>query len=561
MAISISAVVGEYLKHFPDDSAGAETIYKAGEFARKAHRGQKRKSGHDYFEHTAQVALTLALWRLDWQSVASGFLHDVVEDCDISAQTMEETFGPHVRSLVEGVTKIGSLRYGGEKESAESLRKMILATSKDLRVIFIKLADRLHNMQTLSFLPAQKQKKIALETFEIYAPLADRLGMQNIYGELSDLAFPYLNPPGHSWIVKTMSESYEEREKYLRRIEPIVRQQIERVNVQNVAIDYRAKRHFSLYKKLVRFDMNLDQIYDLIAMRILVPTIDDCYTVLGTLHQLWPPMPGRIKDYIAMPKPNGYQSLHTTVFCVDNRPTEFQIRTHGMHEYAERGAAAHWLYESKKGSSGSSSLHDLSWINQLQDWQRQFPGSEEFVSALKVDLFSDRIFVLSPKGRVLDLPIGSTPLDFAYKIHTDIGSSCVGARINNKIVSLDTPLQSGDMVEIITQKNRAPSAEWTRIVKTQFAKKKIRAAINRANPRPKKTEYKITSQERMGLLKDISVVISRNHVSIVSVSAKNEKGLVATRIIVDVANKEKAENLMLKLKKVEGVKTIAMRQL
>jgi len=232
-----------------------------------------------------------------------------------------------------------------------------------------------------------------------------------------------------------------------------------------------------------------------------------------------------------------------------------------MHEYAERGAAAHWLYESKKGSSGSSSLHDLSWINQLQDWQRQFPGSEEFVSALKVDLFSDRIFVLSPKGRVLDLPIGSTPLDFAYKIHTDIGSSCVGARINNKIVSLDTPLQSGDMVEIITQKNRAPSAEWTRIVKTQFAKKKIRAAINRANPRPKKTEYKITSQERMGLLKDISVVISRNHVSIVSVSAKNEKGLVATRIIVDVANKEKAENLMLKLKKVEGVKTIAMRQL
>ncbi len=562
--MTLDRLTQEYTQHFPHDQRGIGTIAQAYEFAKNAHRGQKRKSGDEYFSHVYETALQLARWRLDWQSVAAGLLHDVIEDCEVKPQTLESTFGGEITFLVEGVSKLGTLRYRGEKESRESLRKMMLATSKDLRVIFIKLADRLHNVKTLGYLPAQKQKRIALETVEIYAPLADRLGMQNIHGELKDLAFPYLYPTEYQWIIENVRESYEERERYLRAIEPMVREHLERAGIKLVNINYRAKRYWSLYNKLLRLDMNLDQIYDLVAMRIVVGTIDECYGALGVLHQLWPPMPGRIKDYIAMPKPNGYRSLHTTVFCVDNKPTEFQIRTHDMHEVAQHGAAAHWFYESRKGHESPKTRHTVSladtkealWIKQLKEWQDQFPGSKEFVDALKVDLFSDRIFVLTPKGRVIDLPVGATPLDFAYHIHTDVGNSCIGTRVNNKIVPIDAVLQSGDMVEIIIQKNRKPSPEWARIVKTKYAKKKIEAALRRQRPLPKKTEYRIAAQDRVGLIKDISAVFSRNRISIVQIQSTTGKGATLTRLTANINNKEKAQALMFKLKKVKGVKEI-----
>jgi len=562
--MNVSLLTKEYRKYFPDDTNGIAEIERAYAFAKTAHKTQKRASGDDYFLHVYEVARQLARWRLDWESIVAGLLHDVIEDCGVSPKELGETFGENVAFLVGGVTKLGGLRYRGEKDSIESLRKMMLAISKDLRIIFIKLADRLHNMKTLEHLPPKKQRRIALETIEIYAPLADRLGMQNVYGELNDLAFPFLHPTEFEWLQQNVREPFHERERYLKKIEPVVKSHLTQVGIKNFSIDYRAKRMYSLYKKLLRLDMNLDQVYDLVAIRILVSTIDECYSALGTIHQLWPPMPGRIKDYIAMQKPNGYQSLHTTVFCVDNKPTEFQIRTKEMHEYAENGAAAHWFYEAHKVSSHSHvSLADskeIFWVKQLKEWQNQFPGSKEFLQALKVDLFSDRIFVLTPKGRVIDLPLGATPLDFAYKIHTDVGSSCVGAKINNKIVPLDVALQSGDMVEILTQKNKKPTAEWARIVQTKYAKKKIRAAINRANPRPKKTEYRITSLDRVGLFKDISGVFSRNHIVITSVQSTTLRGgVVSTRIVADVDSKEKAEQIMLKLKKTEGVREISYR--
>jgi GTP pyrophosphokinase len=564
--MTLEKLLKEYKKHFPQDSQGADTIARAFSFAKLVHRDQKRASGDNYFSHLFETAHRLATWRLDYQSIAAGLLHDTIEDCAIPPEAIRKEFGDDISFLVEGVTKLGALKYREEEQGMESLRKMILAISKDLRVIFIKLADRLHNMRTLGFVPPQKQKRIALETAEIYAPIAYRLGMQSIAGELEDLAFPYIHPEKHKWMVETLKETYEERTRYLKSIEPTVRANLGKAGIKPLSMDYRAKRLYSLYKKLLRYDMNLDNIYDLVALRIIVNSVEECYLTLGVIHQTWPPLPGRIKDYIALPKPNGYQSLHTTVFCVDNRPTEFQIRTQEMHEQAEHGSAAHWFYESKKGSQeynrgkiASADSKETIWIRQLKEWQNQFPGSKEFIEALKVDFFSDRIFVLTPKGKVIDLPASSTPIDFAYHIHSTVGDSCVGAKVNNKIVSLETPLQSGDIVEILTQKNKKPSEGWLSFAKTHYARKKIKTALKKSNPLPKKTEYRIACRARIGLIKDVTAIISRNHFPVMKLETFLNEKYPFIKIIIGNDNKEKAERLMLKIKKVDGIKEIGYK--
>ncbi|MEK7549103.1 MAG: TGS domain-containing protein, partial [Patescibacteria group bacterium] len=449
---------------------------------------------------------------------------------------------------------------------AENLRKLVLALSQDIRVILIKLADRLHNMETLSAIAPQKQKRIALETSEIYAPLAYRLGMTNLSGELEDLAFPYLHPTEYKWLVENIFEKYEERQKYLEKVKSVIEKTLKDEKINVVKIDFRAKRYSSLYKKLFRYDMNLEQIYDLVALRIIVKTVEDCYAALGIIHQRFPPMPGRIKDYIAMPKPNGYRSLHTTVFCLENRPTEFQIRTENMHQEAENGIAAYWAYsqakETKKYQKSQTIFADkkeLHWINQLKDWQKEI-GSEEFVQSLKIDFFKDRIFAITPKGEVIDLPTGSTPVDFAYAIHTTIGDSCVGAKVNNKIAPLDYQLQSGDLVEILIQKSKKPSESWLKFAKTSAARKKIKLAVKKGSskiiPRSIHAEFKLIVNDRVGLLKDISSIYSKNRVGIVSISAGPYDANHHLVKIKCEADKEKAEKLILKLKKFKEVKEI-----
>jgi len=550
--------------------AETDLLCRAFDFSQKAHSGQKRKSGEPYFNHAYQTALKLAEWRLDVPTIAAGLLHDVVEDAGVSLDEIKKRFGDEIAFLVDGVTKLGRLKYRNKNEAqAENLKKMILAISQDLRVVFIKLADRLHNMKTLSALPPQKQKRIALETSEIYAPLAYRLGMANLAGELEDLTFPYLYSQEHQWLIENVKESYEERQSYLEKVKPIIEKSLKEHGIEPIKIDFRAKRYSSLYKKLLRYDMNLEQIYDLVALRIIVKTVEECYAALGIIHQLWPPLPGRIKDYIALPKPNGYRSLHTTVFCLDNKPIEIQIRTLEMHEEAENGIAAHWAYEQKKGTKDYleekpifADKKELVWVQQLKNWQKEFTNPEEFLQSLKIDFFKDRIFAITPKGEVIDLPAGATPVDFAYAIHTDIGDSCVGAKVNNKIVSLDYQLQSGDLVEILTQKSKKPSESWLKFVKTNQARKKIKSSLRQSIGHYQKklqTEFKITVVDRIGILKDITSVISRSHINIVKVSVPETGHFPDLKIRCDINDREKIEKLILKLKKIEGVKEIGYK--
>ena len=549
--------------------AESDLLRRAFDFSQKAHANQKRKSGEPYFNHAYETALKLAEWRLDTATIAAGLLHDVLEDAGINLDELKKEFGEEIAFLVDGVTKLGRLKYRGIERQAENLRKMILALGEDLRVVFIKLADRLHNMKTLSALPIQKQKRIALETSEIYAPLAYRLGMANLAGELEDLAFPYLYPREHQWLIENVKESYEERQNYLEKVKPIIEKSLKEHGIEPIKIDLRAKRYSSLYKKLLRYDMNLEQIYDLVALRIIVKTVEECYATLGIIHQLWPPLPGRIKDYIALPKPNGYRSLHTTVFCLENKPTEIQIRTLEMHEEAENGIAAHWAYEQKKGTKEYleekpifADKKELIWVQQLKNWQKEFSNPEEFIQSLKIDFFKDRIFAITPKGEVIDLPAGATPVDFAYAIHTDIGDSCVGAKVNNKIVPLDYQLQSGDLVEILTQKSKKPSESWLKFVKTSQARKKIKSRLRQsAGSYQKKlqTEFKITVADRIGILKDITTVISRSHINILKVSVPETGYFPNLKILCDLSDTEKIQKLILKLKKIKGVKEISYK--
>lgn len=545
----------------------SELVKKAYDFAKDAHAGQKRKNGEPYLSHCVAAAESIANWRLDESTIAAALLHDVVEDTGHPIEEIRKEFGEEVAFLVDGVTKIGKVKYHGIEAKVENLRKFILYLSRDIRVILVKLADRLHNMKTLYALPAQKQKRIALETMDIYAPLAYRLGMQKLSGELEDLAFPYLYPQEYKWLIENVKERFEEREKYAQKLKPVIEKELKNNDVEMIKMDSRAKRYTSLYKKLLRYDMNIESIYDLVALRVIVKNVEDCYATLGIIHKMWPPVPHRFKDYIALPKGNGYRSLHTTVFGPENRITEIQIKTEQMHEEAENGIAAHFAYQQTKNTkdylekiASFADKKELAWIQQLRNWQKDFTNPEEFVQSLKIDFFQDRILTLTPKGEVIDLPVGATPVDFAYQIHTEIGNHCSGAKVNAKIATLDYQLKSGDVVEINTQKNKKPSEAWLSFARTGSARNHIRAALRGnssalAKIEPKSTELKLTVKDRAGLISDISEIITRSHIRIQSVNTK----LPIIKIHCGILTKDKAEKLIAKLKEIKEVTSCEYR--
>ncbi len=459
-------------------SADISMIEKAYRLARDAHKEQKRKSGEPYIIHPLNVAIILADLELDKESIVAGILHDVVEDTIMTSEELTKEFSEEVSQLVDGVTKLGQLSYQADKVEvqAENLRKMFLAMTKDIRVILIKLADRLHNMRTLKYMKPEKQKEKAKETQEIYAPLAQRLGISKIKSELDDLALKYLEPEAYYDLVEKIAERRESRDEYVQRLIDKVSKYIIEAGL-TASIEGRAKHFFSIYKKMVNQDKTLDQIYDLFAIRIIVNSVTDCYTALGVIHEHYTPIPGRFKDYIAMPKPNMYQSLHTTVIGPTGTPFEIQIRTYEMHRISEYGIAAHWKYkESGEGATLNGEEAKLSWLRQILEWQQDISDNREFVSLLKNDLnlYNDTVFCFTPTGDVKNLPAGSTPIDFAYSIHSAVGNRMVGAKVNERLVPIDYVIQNGDRVDIITSQNsRGPSYDWLNIVKSTQAKNKI----------------------------------------------------------------------------------------
>jgi guanosine-3',5'-bis(diphosphate) 3'-pyrophosphohydrolase len=456
-----------------------DLIDKAYAFAEAAHRGQNRESGEPYVVHPVEVAKILLEMDMDAATVAAGLLHDVAEDTENSVEFLRENFGDEVALLVDGVTKLSRMEFTSrEEQQAESLRKMLLAMAKDIRVVLIRLADRLHNMRTLGYCSKEKQVRVAHETLDIYAPLAHRLGIYNVKWELEDLSLYYLDPEGYHLLKEQVAMHRTEREAVIEGIIATIREKLEEAQI-HASIEGRPKHFYSIYKKMKQQNKTFDQIYDLTAIRIIVDTVNDCYAVLGIVHTVWKPIPGRFKDYIAMPKPNLYQSLHTTLIGKQGIPFEVQIRTWEMHRTAEYGIAAHWKYKEQKNDE-SDMDSKLQWLRQVLEWQTETSDSLEFMNTLKVDLFSDQVFVFTPKGKVVELPQGANPIDFAYRIHSAIGNKCVGAKINGRIVQLDTPLKTGDIVEIITSNNaRGPSRDWIGIAKTPQARSKIRAWLKK----------------------------------------------------------------------------------
>jgi len=496
--MTINDLVKEIKQNNPDVASGLELIRRAYKFASSVHQGQKRESGEHYINHSLDAAFTLAQMKLDTSSIAAALLHDVVDDTPTTLEDIRKEFDKEIASLVAGVSKLGKIKYRGVERHVENLRKMFLAMAEDVRIIIIKLADRLHNMKTLDALPKRKQKRIASETLEIYAPIAHRLGIGKLKGELEDLAFPYVHPEQHKWLKTQIKDRFQEREAHLKKIKPTIEKKLKEANINYIDIHARAKRYYSLYKKLELYNMDFSKIYDLMASRIIVPTIEDCYTALGVLHKNWKPLPGRIKDYIAVPKASGYQSLHTTVLCIDGKITEFQIRTPQIHWEAEYGIAAHWIHPKKTRTKYYGiKKAQLEWIKELKNWQKNISKPREFLKSLKIDFFKYRIFILTPKGDVVNLPEGATPIDFAYQIHTELGHRCGGAKADGKIVSLSHPLYNGQIVEILAKKEAKPSQDWLKFVKTNYAKNEIKAWFKQYE---EKNEVKkpVASQEQAG---------------------------------------------------------------
>ncbi len=505
-----SEVLKTKIKYLKDSEQ--KEILRAFEFAKKAHVGQQRRSGEPYINHALQTAIFIADLKMDSPAVMAALLHDVAEDTDVSLNTIQKEFGRTVAHLVGGVTKLGKIRMTKKwffqrnlkteqvsdfDRQIETLRKMFVAMARDIRVVIIKLADRLHNMKTLEGVEPEKRVRIAKETLEIYAPLANRLGMGELKGQLEDLAFPYVYPDEYRWLKKQIVEVFQKRKKYLDKVKIYIQKALQKENIP-AEIHGRAKHLYSLWRKLQRYDNDINRIYDLIALRIIVGNISDCYKTMGIIHEHFKPLVGRIKDYIAMPKPNGYQSLHTTVFCLEGKIVEFQIRTHQMHDQAENGIAAGWHYAEAKGTLDyilkkikRAPVEDIRWVKELARWQNSLPDKNEFTNDLEVDFFSDRIFVYTPEGDVKDLPAGSTPIDFAYLIHSELGNACTGAKINGRMVNLSTALSNGDIVQIVkSKKPHGPKRDWLEFAKTSLARShikrwiKAKGSADTMSPRP-----------------------------------------------------------------------------
>ncbi len=557
------------------DAKDAETIERAFLFADKVHSGFKRKSGEPYITHPLAVASHLTDLKLDASTVAAALLHDTAEETGVSIENIRKEFGDDIAFLVDGVTKLGKLKYRGVERMAESLRKMFFAIAEDIRVVLIKLHDRLHNMQTLQVLPLEKQKRIALETLEIYAPLASRLGFGDLKAKLEDLAFPYVYPEEHKTVLKLAKSEIEERLKFIEKFRPRLRHILESEGATQIDIHARAKHYYSLWRKLLKFDMDIEKIHDLVALRIIVATVEDCYRALGVIHAHWKPFPGLIKDYIAMPKPNGYKSLHTTIFGPEGNAIEIQIRTPDMHEEAERGIAAHWAYSEHKKTknyrertASHADEKERLWVNQLRDWQKDVSDSGEFLETLKIDFFKNRIFCLTPKGDAIDLPEGATAVDFAYHVHSQIGNAAAGARVNGKMVPLNYELGNGDVVEIITQKNKKPNPDWLNFVKTSIARKHI-SSIVRKTAREKVfsqkqggqiVEVRVVAKDRVGLVRDITDIVSSYKISIKGMRTEREQRSHPLVVMnCPVKSDDELRKLVTKLKSVKGVEEVNYR--
>ncbi len=465
----------EIVRHHHPKSP-TDIIERAFNFSLSLHKGQTRSSGEPYISHPLEVAKILAGLQLDSVTIATGLLHDTVEDTVTSLEEIEKNFGPEIASLVDGLTKISKINFQtSEEKQAENFRKMILAMAKDLRVILVKLADRLHNMRTLEFLKPEKQQRIAQETLDIYSPLANRLGLSSIKRELEDLSLRYTKPEIYYRLVQQVSKKMKEREQYTKDVMSVLQNAMIDHNYTTAKVSGRAKHLYGIHRKMEKRNLTYDQVYDITGFRILVDTVEQCYGTIGLIHSLWTPVPGRFKDYIAIPKANFYQSLHTTVIGPGGERIEIQIRTKKMHETAERGIAAHWAY--KESGINSADREKFDWLNRLVEWNRDLKDPNEFLETVKLDLFTEDVYVFTPKGEVREFPKDSTPLDFAYAVHTDLGNHCIGAKVNNRMVPLKHKLKSGDSVEIMTSPNQRPNKDWLKIVRTSRAKNKIRQYI------------------------------------------------------------------------------------
>lgn len=562
-----------------------ELIKNVYNFAQKAHREQKRKSGENYFNHPLRVAITTASLKMDNSTICASLLHDTVEDCHVSYSELSNNFGEEITRLVNGVSNLEKIKYLEPKtqneklklRKAENLRKTFLALSKDLRVAIIKLADRLDNIKTLDALPLNEQIKIAQETLEIFAPLAHRLGLFKIARELEDCSFKYQNPEAYKKIEKLFENEFKNIEKYLKDIVKYVGRELKNNGANFLEIEYRIKTIYSLWKKLERYNGDLSQIHDILALRIITSTVEDCYKILGIVHKLFTPLPNSFDDYIARPKPNGYQALHTDVYLKNNQIIEIQIKTKEMHENAENGIAAHWYYQNIRNLKNSQTYKNRGsiktppipkeylWVKQIKEWQNYFPNSEDFIESLKSDYFEDRIFVLTPKGEAIDLPRGATPIDFAYKIHTDIGNQAVGVKINGKLTTLDQELQSGDVIEILIQKGKKPSPKWLEFTKTNLAKNKIKEILEQKNkpllkkmPQYNKIELTIKIKDRVGLINDISSVLSKNQINIESINF--DKNNLILKIIIKITDKNDLSKVVSKISQIKNVETVSYKE-